>query len=113
MTFVIGLSGGIGSGKSTVDAMLEKLGAVLIDADSIVHEVQAPGSPVLSEIAAAFGSGVIDADGALDRAALGDVIFRDPEARELPPMLRAGGVVEVELRWDAETGVGQLLCRGD
>ncbi len=82
MTFVIGLSGGIGSGKSTVDAMLEKLGAVLIDADSIVHEVQAPGSPVLSEIAAAFGSGVIDADGALDRAALGDVIFRDPEARE-------------------------------
>ena len=80
MTFVVGLSGGIGSGKSTVGKMLEKLGATLIDADVIVHEVQSPGSSVLQEIAAEFGSGVIDENGALDRAALGDIIFRDSEA---------------------------------
>ena len=81
MTIVIGLSGGIGSGKSTVGKMLEKLGATLIDADVIVHEVQSPGSPVLQEIAAEFGPGVIDEMGALDREALGDIIFRDAEAR--------------------------------
>ena len=81
MTIVVGLSGGIGSGKSTVGKMLEKLGATLIDADTIVHEVQSAGSPVLQEIAAEFGPGVIDETGALDREALGDIIFRDSEAR--------------------------------
>ena len=73
MTIVIGLSGGIGSGKSTVGKMLEKLGATLIDADAIVHEVQSSGSPVLQEIAAEFGPEVIDETGALDREALGAV----------------------------------------
>jgi dephospho-CoA kinase len=78
---VIGLSGGIGTGKSTVARMLEELGAVVIDADAIVHELQAPGQPLLAEIAAEFGPGLIDASGALDRAALGAIVFRDPEAR--------------------------------
>lgn len=81
MTIVVGLSGGIGSGKSTVGKMLEKLGATLIDADVIVHEVQSAGSPVLKEIAAEFGAGVIDASGALDREALADIVFNDAEAR--------------------------------
>jgi dephospho-CoA kinase len=81
MTVVIGLSGGIGSGKSTVARLLEKLGATLIDADAIVHELQAPGSPMLDELAAAFGPEIIDDQGALDRKALADRVFRDPEAR--------------------------------
>ena len=64
MTRIVGLSGGIGSGKSTVSRQLAALGATVIDADAIVHELQAPGSPMLAEIAAAFGPGVIDAEGA-------------------------------------------------
>jgi dephospho-CoA kinase len=82
MSSLIGLSGGIGSGKSTVARMLAALGATVIDADEIVHELQAPGAPMLDEIAEAFGAGVIDAEGALDRAALGDIVFRDETARK-------------------------------
>jgi dephospho-CoA kinase len=81
VTQTIGLSGGIGSGKSTVARMLADEGAVVIDADAIVHELQAPGMPLCAEIAAEFGPGVLDAHGALDRAALGANVFRDPEAR--------------------------------
>jgi len=81
MTRIVGLSGGIGSGKSTVTRMLRDLGAVTIDADAIVHELQAPGSSMLQQIAAAFGPGVLAEDGALDRPALAAIVFRDPEAR--------------------------------
>ena len=81
MAAVLGLSGGIGTGKSTVARFLAELGATVIDADSIVHELQAPGAPLLDEIADAFGAEIIDADGALDRAALADVVFRDPDAQ--------------------------------
>ena len=81
MTRVVVLSGGIGTGKTTVDRMFEKLGAVVICADEITHEVQRAGSPLLARIVEAFGEGVLDASGELDRAALGDIVFRDPEAR--------------------------------
>lgn len=82
MTRLVGLSGGIGSGKSTVATLFAKLGARVIDADAIVHELQAPGSPVLEELAEAFGAGILDESGALDRAALGALAFRDPDARK-------------------------------
>lgn len=78
---VIALTGGIATGKSTVARMLTELGAVVVDADAIVHELQSPGSPLLPEIAEAFGDAVLDADGALDRAALADIVFGDAEAR--------------------------------
>ncbi len=81
MTRVVGLTGGIGSGKSSVARMLEGLGAVVIDADAIVHELQAPGQPLVDEIAGAFGRGVLRPDGALDREALGALVFRDAGAR--------------------------------
>jgi dephospho-CoA kinase len=81
MTLVIGLSGGIGTGKSTVARMFAAQGALVIDADAIVHELQARGQPLVAELAAAFGPGVLDAEGGLDRAALGAIVFRDPEAR--------------------------------
>lgn len=81
VTVTIGLSGGIGTGKSSVSRMFAAQGAVVIDADAIVHELQARGMPLVAEIAAAFGPGVLDSAGGLDRAALGAVVFRDPEAR--------------------------------
>jgi len=77
---LLALSGGIASGKSTIAAHLAERGAVVVDADAIVREVQSPGSPVLAAIAERFGEGVIQSDGALDRAALGARVFGDPEA---------------------------------
>ena len=82
MAVIVGLTGGIGSGKSTVARMFAELGATVIDADAIVHELQAPGAPMLQVIADAFGSDLIDEEGALDRAALGAIVFRDPAARK-------------------------------
>jgi dephospho-CoA kinase len=82
MSKLIGLSGGIGSGKSTVARMFEALGATVIDADAIVHELQAPGAPLLEEIAEAFGAHVITDEGSLDRDAVGDIVFRDETARK-------------------------------
>jgi dephospho-CoA kinase len=81
MTVVIGLSGGIGSGKSTVSTMFAALGATVIDADAIVHELQAPGMPMVDQLAAEFGRGILDAAGALDRKALGAIVFADEAAR--------------------------------
>ncbi|WP_151524182.1 dephospho-CoA kinase [Serinicoccus kebangsaanensis] len=81
MTLRVGLSGGIGSGKSTVAAQLGELGALVVDADLVAREVVEPGSPGLAEVAERFGPGVIAADGSLDRAALGRVVFVDEQAR--------------------------------
>jgi dephospho-CoA kinase len=81
VTRIVGLSGGIGSGKSSVARMFASLGARVIDADAIVHELQAPNMPMLADIAAAFGSEMIDAEGRLDRARLGALVFRDAAAR--------------------------------
>lgn len=78
---VIGLTGGIASGKSTVSRILRDLGAPVIDADAIVHELQGPGTPVTAAIAREFGPALLRPDGTLDRAALGQVIFADPERR--------------------------------
>ena len=78
---MIGLSGGIGSGKSTVAGLFAGLGAQVIDADAIVHELQSPGTPMLREIAQAFGPELVRDDGSLDREALGAIVFRDEEAR--------------------------------
>jgi len=77
---LIALTGGIASGKSTIAARLAEHGAVVIDADRIVRDVQAPGSPVLARIAEEFGAAVIRSDGELDRTALGTRVFGDPEA---------------------------------
>lgn len=99
MTCFIGLSGGIGSGKSTVSRLLNELGAIIVDADAIVHELQAAGQPMLKEIAAAFGDGVLTGDGALDRPALGSIVFRDTERRrELEQIVQPPVVAEMARR---------------
>ena len=74
----VGLTGGIGSGKSTVARLLAAHGAVIVDADAIAREVLAPGAPGLAEVVAEFGTGVLAGDGSLDRAALGREVFGDP-----------------------------------
>jgi dephospho-CoA kinase len=78
---LIGVTGGIATGKSTVDAMLAARGAVVIDADELAREVVRPGEPALAEVAARFGQDMLQADGTLDRARLGAVVFADPDAR--------------------------------
>lgn len=78
---VIGLTGGIGSGKSTVAAMLLGRGALLIDADEIAREVVAPGRPAGAKVIERFGDSVLARDGSLDRRALAAVVFKDPAAR--------------------------------
>jgi dephospho-CoA kinase len=90
----IGLTGGIGSGKSTVAALLVQHGARLIDADRIAREVVEPGTPGLAAVVAEFGEGVLTADGALDRPALAALVFGDPAARArldavVHPLVRA------------------------
>ncbi len=79
---VIGLTGGIASGKSTISALFQKRGVVVLDADINSREVVEPGQPALSEIAAAFGEDLILPGGGLDREKLGDIIFSDTSARE-------------------------------
>lgn len=78
---LIGLTGGIASGKSVVAARLAEHGAVVVDADRIAREVVEPGTPALARIAEEFGAGVIASDRSLDRAALGSLIFASPEKR--------------------------------
>ncbi|GAB3344149.1 dephospho-CoA kinase [Modestobacter lapidis] len=90
----IGLTGGIGSGKSTVAALLAERGARVVDADRIAREVVAPGTPGLAAVVAEFGERVVAPDGSLDRPALAAVVFGDPAARArldgiVHPLVRA------------------------
>jgi dephospho-CoA kinase len=76
----VGLTGGIGAGKSTVSAGLAARGAVVIDADAITRELQQPGRPVFDAMVERFGAGIVAADGTLDRRAVADLVFPDPAA---------------------------------
>ncbi|HUT74277.1 MAG TPA: dephospho-CoA kinase [Armatimonadota bacterium] len=78
---VVGLTGGIATGKTTVAQLLRERGAAVVDTDEIAREVTAPGSPALSEIAQAFGPQMLTAQGTLDRKRLGSLVFDDPQAR--------------------------------
>lgn len=78
--YVIGLTGGIATGKSSVSSMLKRLGAIIVDADAISREVTSRGSPGLAEIVKAFGPGILSTSGELDRRKLGDIVFRDEKA---------------------------------
>lgn len=77
--FVLGVTGNIAAGKSTVTAELARLGATVFDSDAIYHELIAPGQPLLGRIRARFGDGVINPDGSLNRKALGAIVFADPD----------------------------------
>jgi len=77
---VVGLTGGIGAGKSSVSARLAERGAVIVDADAITRELQEPGQPVLAAMVERLGEGILTADGTLDRAAVASIVFADPDA---------------------------------
>jgi len=77
---LVGLTGGIGSGKSTVSSLLAARGAVVVDADAITRELQEPGTEVFDAMVERFGSGIVAADGTLDRPAVADIVFADPDA---------------------------------
>ena len=79
--FLVGLTGGIAAGKSTVAQHLTSLGALEIDADKLAREVVEPGTPALAQIAAEFGASVLNEDGSLNRKALGEIVFSDPAKR--------------------------------
>jgi len=91
--FVVGLTGGIGSGKSTVADAFVELGAALVDTDAIAHELTAPGGAAMPGLIDVFGPQVADSSGALDRAAMRRLVFADPDARRrlegiLHPLIR-------------------------
>ncbi|MEX2394535.1 MAG: dephospho-CoA kinase [Actinomycetota bacterium] len=79
MAHVVGLTGGIGSGKSTVLAMLAERGATVIDADAIVHELQRSGTDVFKAMVSTFGDEIVGPDGELDRPKVASIVFNDPE----------------------------------
>jgi dephospho-CoA kinase len=78
---VIGLTGGIASGKSSVGAILRKLGVRVVDADQIAHRVYLPETPGYTRVVQEFGAGILDSDGHIDRKRLGEIVFQNPEAR--------------------------------
>ena len=82
MNFVVGITGGIGSGKSAVTSRLEQHGITVVDADVVAREVVEPGTPVLAAIAEHFGEHILQPNGALDRAALRKIVFENPAERE-------------------------------
>ena len=90
---VVGLTGGIGSGKSTAAAYFQQLGVPVIDADQIAHDLVTPGQPALTQIADQFGQHILTEDGQLDRAKLRECVFADPQQRHrleslLHPLIR-------------------------
>ena len=100
---LIGLTGGIGSGKSTVSAALAERGAVVVDADAVVRELQAPGGSVLESMVERFGPGIVDEHGALDRQAVADIVFADDEAlKALNAIVHPQVGAEIDRRIEAQ-----------
>jgi dephospho-CoA kinase len=107
---LVGLTGGIGSGKSTASSLLAARGAVIIDADAIVKELQQPGMPVFDAMVERFGPGIVAADGSLDRAAVASIVFTDETARKVLEAIvhPAVGAVMIE-RLGAQAGTDNIV----
>ena len=107
---LIGLTGGIGSGKSTVSARLATHGAVVIDADAIVHDLQRPGEPVLAAMVERFGPEILDEHGVLRRQAVADIVFNDAEAlRDLGMIVHPAVHAEIERRLAEQAGGDRVV----
>lgn len=107
---LVGLTGGIGAGKSTVSARLAERGAVIIDADAITHELQRPGAPVFEAIVERFGPGIVAPDGTLDRPALAAIVFNDPdELAALNAIVHPAVGAEMMQRLAAEAGTDHVV----
>ena len=107
---VVGLTGGIGSGKSTVSAGLGHRGAIVIDADAITKELQQPGQPVLRAIVERFGLEVLNVDGSLKRQTLADMVFTNPDAlKDLNGIVHPAVGLEVAARLERERDTGRVV----
>lgn len=107
---LIGLTGGIGSGKSTVSALFAERGAVVIDADAITRELQQPGTPVFEAMVERFGRGIVAPDGTLDRQAVADIVFADPEAlAELGRIVHPAVGAEIARRLQDEASTDHVV----
>jgi dephospho-CoA kinase len=107
---LIGLTGGIGSGKSSVSALLAQRGAVIVDADAITRELQQPGTDVFAAMVERFGTGIVAPDGSLDRQAVADIVFNDPEALvDLNKIVHPAVGVEIAQRLADEAGTDRLV----
>lgn len=107
---LIGLTGGIGSGKSTVSVRLADHGAVVIDADAIVRSLQVPGTPVFEAMVERFGAGIVGVDGTLDRQAVADVVFDDAEAlADLGAIVHPRVAEEIARRLQEETDTDHVV----
>lgn len=111
---LVGLTGGIGAGKSTVSALLAELGAVIVDADQVARDLQSPGSPVVARMAERFGAQILRDDGSLDRAAVAAIVFGDaPDAKQALADLNAithpAIQDEIRRRIEAEAGTDHVV----
>lgn len=110
VVIVVGLTGGIGAGKSTVSKMLAERGATIVDADQIARDLQAPGSPVLDQMSERFGPEIINEDGSLDRAAVASIVFSDQEAlNDLNGIVHPAMQSEIQRQIDANLGTDRLV----
>ncbi|HOA40547.1 MAG TPA: dephospho-CoA kinase [Halanaerobiales bacterium] len=106
MIMIIGLTGGIASGKSTVSAYLAELGAIIIDADKIAHEIMEKGKPAYRKIIEAFGREILAANGEIDRSRLGKIVFNDREKKRLLEEITHPQIIK-EMREKIEENRGQ------
>jgi dephospho-CoA kinase len=107
---LVGLTGGIGAGKSTVSAMLAEQGAVIVDADQIARDLQLPGSPVLGQMAERFGEHIIDDDGSLDRGAVAKIVFNDEDAlKDLNGIVHPAMQSEIQRQIDAQRDTDRVV----
>jgi dephospho-CoA kinase len=106
---MVGLTGGIGSGKSTVASLLAKRGAIVIDADAIAREVVEPGMPALAKLAERFGSDILHPDGSLDRPKLAGIAFVDDETRKELEAITHPAIGELFLQRVAEAPPGSVV----
>ncbi|WP_298039841.1 dephospho-CoA kinase [uncultured Desulfuromonas sp.] len=105
---ILGITGGIASGKSTVTDVFRSLGAAVVSADELSREVVRPGTPTLERIVQAFGPGILRSDGTLDRKALGEIVFSDPAMRE-----RLNAITHPAIAARAEERLRSLVLEGE
>lgn len=105
----VGLTGGIGSGKSVVSALLASFGAVVIDYDLLAREAVAPGTTALAAIVQRFGPGILQADGQLNRPALGEIVFADAQARHDLEAITHPAIGELAWAADRAAGPGSIV----
>ncbi len=107
---LVGLTGGIGAGKSTVSKLLADRGAAIVDADQIARDLQAPGAPLLDRMAERFGVHIINDDGSLDRGAVASIVFSDEQAlKDLNGIVHPAMQAEIQAQIDEHLGTDRLV----